>query len=272
MSENSKALKIFYGSSFGRGCLKFLLKAGMPKAMAAFLCSPLSKPMVGKYIRKYDIDMNEYEREKYRSFSEFFSRRRCDPEYDGEPTHLISPCDSMLSYFPIDDNAVFGIKDSLYRVRDLVGDETVAEEYLGGSCLVFRLRPNDYHRYCVIDSCFIGENRFFEGQLHSVQPIACLKYPVYRLNRRLCTVLETENFGKVIQTEVGAMAVGRIVNSFENCRVSKGSEMGRFELCGSTIVLFFEKGKISLLPGIENTLKSGKEVLVRYGEHIGYST
>ncbi|MDO4983189.1 MAG: phosphatidylserine decarboxylase [Eubacteriales bacterium] len=269
--NDSKAMKLFYGSALGRGFLNILMKIGLPKAIAAFLCSPLSKPMVGKYIRKYDIDMDEYPNEKYRNFSDFFVRRKCDPAFDGEPTHLISPCDSMLSFYPIDEGSCFGIKNSSYRVCDLVGDEALGREYLGGSCLVFRLRPNDYHRYCFIDSGFVGENRFFEGKLHSVQPIACRKVPVYRLNRRLCTVLETENFGKVIQTAVGAMAVGGIVNLFENCHVSKGGEMGRFELCGSTIVLLFQKGKISLLPEHERILQNGGELPVRYGEHIGNS-
>ena len=268
MSENGM-MNFLYGHAAGRAILNVLLKAGLPKLMAAYLRSGLSKPMIGKYIKKYGIDMAEYEDKPYRSFSEFFIRKRKTPVFDADPSHLISPCDGLVSRFPINSDSVFGIKDSLYRISDLLHDEKTAEKFSGGDCLIFRLRAQDYHRYCFIDSGFVHENRFFEGQLHSVQPISCLHYPVYRLNRRLCTLMDTDRFGTAAQIEVGAMAVGGIVNPLENCRVEKGQEMGRFELCGSTIVMLFEKDRIKLLPELAEKLSDGREAPVKYGEFIG---
>ena len=268
MSENGM-INFLYGHAAGRVILNMLLKAGLPKLMAAYLRSGLSRPAIGKTVKKYGIDLSEFEDVPYRSFSDFFIRKRKVSAFDADPSHLISPCDGLISCFPISPDSAFEIKDSLYRISDLLQDEKAAERFTGGTCLVFRLRKQDYHRYCFIDSGFVHENRFFEGQLHSVQPISCLRYPVYRLNRRVCTLMDTDHFGTVAQIEVGAMAVSKIINLFENSRVEKGKEMGRFELCGSTIVLFFEKERIRLLTELKEKLSNGREIPVKYGEYIG---
>ena len=107
--------------------------------------------------------------------------------------------------------------------------------------------------------------------LHSVQPIACENYPVYVLNRRNWTLLTTEHFGPVVQTEIGALVVGGICNPRENIRVRRGQEKGHFELAGSTIVLLFQKGKIRLRPDILEHLKHG-EFQVHQGMWIGEQT
>lgn len=143
----------------------------------------------------------------------------------------------------------------------------MAAGYTGGVCLVLRLRPSDYHHYCYIDDGYQGENHFISGVLHSVQPIACEKYPVFVLNRRSWTLLTTDHFGPVVQTEIGALIVGGIVNPRGNRRVRRGEEKGYFELAGSTITLLFEKGRICLRPEIEAGLRRG-EVQVRQGEWI----
>ena len=114
--------------------------------------------------------------------------------------------------------------------------------------MILRLCANDYHHYCYIDDGFQGRNHFVKGLLHSVQPIALENAPVYRQNRRMWTILDTVNFGKVAQIEIGALLVGGIVNDHENVMMRKGAEMGHFELIGSTIVLLFKKGHIDLLP------------------------
>ena len=68
--------------------------------------------------------------------------------------------------------------------------------------MILRLCANDYHHYCYIDDGFQGRNHFVKGLLHSVQPIALENAPVYRQNRRMWTILDTVNFGKVAQIEI----------------------------------------------------------------------
>ena len=114
-----------------------------------------------------------------------------------------------------------------------------------------------------------GANHFIPGELHSVQPAACERFPVYTLNRRCWTLLSTENFGPVVQTAVGAFIVGGIVNEHENARFLRGADMGRFELAGSTIVQFFERGRIRLLPEVRQYIERHGEFRVMQGMWIG---
>ena len=57
-------------------------------------------------------------------------------------------------------------------------------------------------------------------------------YPIYKQNSRSYTIIESKNFGKMIQMEVGAMMVGRIVNH-DKKQCFKGEEKGYFEFGGS---------------------------------------
>ena len=101
-----------------------------------------------------------------------------------------------------------------------------------------------------------------------MQPIACETYPVYTLNRRCWCLLDTEHFGPVVQTEIGALIVGGIVNNEGNTRFSRGMEKGRFDLAGSTIVLLFEPDRIRLRPEAAEQLCEGREMRVELGMWI----
>ncbi|MBO6065789.1 MAG: phosphatidylserine decarboxylase [Lachnospiraceae bacterium] len=266
---SNAAMRFLYGNPVGRAMIKVMLAVKAPKVMAWYLRTPFSKGMIRRYIRKYDISMKGYPRVGYRSFSDFFERRKIRNSFDAEQNHFISPCDGHLSAYTISPDSIFAIKGSNYRVSDLVDDETLAESFSGGQALVFRLAPNDYHHYCFIDDGIVHKHHFREGQLHSVQPIALANVPVFRVNRRVWTLLSTENFGPAVQIEVGALAVGGIVNERENEPVKKGETMGHFSLMGSTIVLFIEKDRMELLPKLTAALSGGVEVPVKMGQWIG---
>lgn len=257
-----------YTTKTGRAALLMLLHTGVLKIGEIVSRSSISKPLVKRYIKNNNIDMTAFDGQIYNSFQEFFSRKRDDIEVDRQAEHLISPCDGYLSAYKIKSNNSFFIKNSWYKVTDLVTDKKLAKEFIGGDCVILRLCANDYHHYCYIDDGFQGKNHFVKGVLHSVQPIACSSVPVYRLNRRMWTMLDTVNFGKVAQIEIGALLVGGIINDNENVVMRKGGEMGHFELIGSTIVLLFKKGHIDLLPEIKECIKGDKEVRVIQGQHI----
>lgn len=258
-----------YGTMFGRMLLKAIMTTHADRVMVRFLRSPLSKPLIPYYVKKHDIPVDSRDIGKYGSFGDFFARKSNDVILDCVPEHLISPCDGWLSVCSIDGDSVFRIKGSDYRICDFFQSKVFADRYLGGKCLIFRLCASDYHHYCYIDNGWQGANHYIPGKLHSVQQAALEKYPVFALNRRSWCVLETENFGQVIQTEIGALVVGGIRNGKSNDFFSKGEEKGYFELAGSTIVLMFEPGRISLLPEYECGT-SDKEVRVMMGNYIGY--
>lgn len=264
----SKLMYFLYRSAVGRCFVKLLLKLGLPKVLASFLRSPLSKPLIPRYIKFRNIPMEEYPPQKYRSFAEFFARKKAVPVSDPEPSHFISPCDGWLSAYPIRDDSSFSIKGSRYRLCDLVESPEEAKKLKGGTCLVFRLAASDYHHYSFVDSGRIGENHYIEGKLHSVQPIACASLPVFRLNRRCWSTLDTDNFGKIVQVEIGALAVGGIVNEYEKSPITKGDVMGHFELCGSTVVIMVPEDEVELLPEVRSVISSGEEFRVTQGMWI----
>ena len=261
---------VLYSSPMGRLALKGIMYSGILKPVGKFMHAGASKCLIKKFIKNNHIDMTEYKGQTYDSFQAFFSRKRENASFCEEENTLISPCDGLLSVFPIHEDSRFYIKESIYKVSDLIPNEKIAKHFHGGDCLIFRLRATDYHRYMYVDDALQGKNHYIEGLLHSVQPIACDTYPVYKQNRRVWTLLKTKHFKTIAQIEVGALLVGGIVNHHENKEVKKGQEMGYFDLAGSTIVLLLQKGAMELDEKYQLAYDGGIELPVHQGDAIGY--
>lgn len=265
-------MKFLYNTALGRGLLKVLFASGLLKLAARLCHTSLSKPFIKSYIKKHEIDMTDFKGQQYKSFADFFSRIRNPKPFEENPKALISPCDGLVSARYLEDVQFLHIKESWYSMDDLIPDKNTAEHFKDGLCLIFRLRASDYHHFCYVDHCYHKETHFIPGKLHSVQPIACEREPVFRLNRRVWSVLDTENFGRAVQIEVGAVLVGGMVHEKEQGLAKKGEEMGRFELVGSTILLFLEKNireKLQFVDANGNKLDLTEERPVKMGEMVG---
>ncbi len=263
---------LFYRSAAGRALMIHLQTSGFFGCISGFLRCRVSRCLIPGYIRRHDIDMRPYGDQKYRSFAEFFSRQKTYVRIDRNPDVLISPCDSILTIYRIKDDLVIPMKGSRYYIRDLLPQSDVHDLFRGGLCMVFRLEATDYHRFCCFDDARIVETRFIPGQLHSVQPIACTKYPVYRLNRRWCSILDTAHFGTAAQIEVGAMFVGDVEFTKDNGSFRRGEDMGSFEIAGSTIVLLLNasaRKRLALFPPFRQAFCRKEEIRVSMGEGIG---
>ena len=227
--------------------------------------------MIGRFFRKNGIDRADYLPEKYRCFNDCFCRR-IRPELrpiDRTPEHLIAPCDGLLSVYRATDDAVLPVKQSLYRLPELLGDAAEAERYRDGWVFVFRLCVSHYHRYCYAEEGNKGPTRFIRGRLHTVRPIALEQVPVFTENCRACTVIETERFGTLAQIEVGAMLVGRIRNLHDGERhVLRGEEKGYFQYGGSTVMLLVERDAIAVPQALLDATAQGAETPVRIGEAV----
>ena len=222
------------------------------------------------FIRANALDMSDYVKQDYRCFNDFFTRQVKDGArpVNMDPGTLISPCDGYMSAYKISADSEFAIKNSWYNVDDLVGGADVAEDYMNGTCLVLRLGVENYHRYCYIDDGFKSSNRHIQGRYHPVQPIVVRKRPVFIQNTREYCVLYTENFGPVVQIEVGACLVGKIENYRQAGVIHRGEEKGLFRFGGSTIVLLFKEGVLDLPQEVFDDTLRGKEHPVRFGSEI----
>ncbi len=269
--KQNRLLEKLYNNLSGRLLLKVLTAPIISRTVGKFMDSPFSVPFVKVFIKNHNIDTSQYVMKSFRSYNEFFTRK-IKPEkrpIDYRADHLISPCDSKLSVYRINTNSIFRIKNSMYRVKDLLANDFMARRYDGGYCFIYRLEVDDYHRYCYIDSGLKTENVFIAGELHTVNPVALKKYNVYKRNSREYTVLHTDNFGDVIHIEVGALMVGKICNHHDEYYFVKGEEKGMFQFGGSTIIQLFEKNKVRPDRDILINTRDGFETVVRYGEKTG---
>ena len=270
VTESSKALNFLYGNFLGRLFLRLIITKPISNLSAIYMNSKFSKHKIRRFVNKNDINMFEYDDRKYKSYNDFFTRKVLSEKRPINTTKdvLISPCDSKVCAYVIEEDLTLHIKGSYYSIDTLV-DKNIVNEYIGGYALVFRLSTDNYHRYCYIDSGSKGKNYKIKGVYHTVQPISLKHYNFYKTNNREWTVLKTNNFGKVIQVEVGALCVGRIHNNHETYIYKKGEEKGYFEFGGSTIVLLIKKGTIKLDEEIEKNSLEEIETNVKYGERIG---
>ena len=270
-ATNSNVEKL-YSSFGGRVALKVLIRPKLSKFVGFILDKRISKVFISSFIKNNNIDMTKYLNRDYSSFNDFFTREKieCEKKIDYSDGAFISPCDAGLSAYNIQENSSFKIKGVNYSVASLLENEDLANEYIGGLCLVFRLSVDDYHRYCYIDNGTKSENVHIDGVLHTVQPIAVINELAFVKNTREYTCLYTENFDKVIQIEIGALLVGKIKNYHGEVHFLKGEEKGMFEYGGSTIVLLLKKDVLELdCEFFENTCND-LETKVKYGETIGF--
>ena len=266
--KESAALRFLYRTVPGRVCLKLLTARWISKLCGAFLDSRLSKPLIRRFVEGNGIDLSQFESDNFGCFNDCFSRKIRDGlrPFPEDEAVLFSPCDGLLSAYRLEEDTVLPVKQSAYTLSSLLRDETLTERYRDGVCLVFRLCVTHYHRYCYPVSGIKGENTFIKGRLHTVRPIALEAGPIFTENCREYTVIDTERFGSVLQMEVGAMLVGKILNHHGSGTVIRGDEKGMFLYGGSTIILLLEKDKATVNERFFEATANGEETPVVMGE------
>ena len=126
---------------------------------------------------------------------------------------------------------------------------------------------DDYHRYAYIDNGKLLKRKEINGKYNTVGPIAFDRYKVFQENQREYEVLKTENFDNIIQMEVGAMMVGRIVNHKKE-KFKKGEEKGYFLFGGSTIIIIVKENILEIDDDILANSLVGMETKVKQGEKV----
>lgn len=266
---NIDVTKWLYTTVTGRTLLKKLIEPKWSVLMGKFMDSSLSKFMIKLFIYKNNIDLSDYKNENWNSFNDFFTRKIKEGRrsINIDKNAFIAPCDGLLTVYDTDD--ALEIKGVKYSLSELLRNKRLAKKFEGGKCLVYRLTPTHYHRYCYLDDGVKTKNVFIPGLLHTVQPIG-LKYArVFKVNAREYTLMRTENFGDILQMEVGALFVGRIVNYHNKHKFYRGEEKGRFEFGGSTIVVLVKKDVTAINNEI---LNFDGEYPVKMGQTIGYKS
>ena len=261
VSTQDRVLRLLYGNRAGRMVLGWLIRPEVSKLVGRFMDTGLSRIMINPFIKKNDIDISVCQKNEFDSYNDFFKRKLVPGARTIDMTNegFVSPCDSRLTVYDIEDTErqTFNIKDSEYTVASLLRDKKLARHYRGGKLWLFRLCVDDYHRYIYNVSGKQSDVRRIEGLYHTVNPIASEYYDIYKENAREYCLIWTQDAGTIIDMEVGALLVGRIVNRYvDSTDVRRGEEKGYFEFGGSTIILLIQKDKVAPLDRIvENSRK-----------------
>jgi phosphatidylserine decarboxylase len=270
--------------------LRLLPKNALSRAVGALTRwrapAPVRHAAMKAFARRYGIDLSECaDLEVYRSFGEFFARPLrpgLRPIAPGEAV-VVSPVDGVVSETGVAGGGrLVQAKGIDYTAAALLGDEDLARALEGGPWATIYLSPRDYHRIHFPLGGAIAGWRYVPGRLWPVNPASVRTVPgLFAVNERLVTVLDTP-LGRCAVVAVGATVVGRVRAYYDPTvpptnapggvargrdyetplPVAKGQELGAFEM-GSTVILLFERGRVSLAPGLAPGAR------VRVGEAIG---
>ncbi|MCR5727823.1 MAG: phosphatidylserine decarboxylase [Lachnospiraceae bacterium] len=271
-TNQDRFLRFLYTNRLGRSLLKIMISEKVTNLIEWYMNTRISTLKIDGFIKENHIRISDYEKKFYKSYNEFFTRKikKNKRPVDMRENILVSPSDGKVTVYPISDRLIVNIKNIDYSVKSLLLDREMSEEMEGGWLYVIRLTVDNYHRYSYPDSGYQYENYYIPGVFHTVNPVALENTSVFAQNCRAYTIIDSDHFGRLIQMEVGAMGVGRIVNHKESDFVNKGEEKGYFEFGGSTICLFVTKDGARPDEDIIKNTEEGCETLVKLGEHIGY--
>lgn len=254
---------------------KLLPKKWLSEKMGAYENSAASAKKIPGFIQDYNIDMSLFEETEYKNFNEFFIRKfkpGVRPFGKDLKTLYAGAEARYLGIDHITAKSTFTVKNVKISLPELLGSIDLAQEFEGGSLLIARLCPVDYHRF---HFPVTGKTLNFyriHGDYHSVNPVALDARPTILFeNERTVTILQSETLGKVAMIEVGALGVGKIVqtNNKVPARFTVGQEKGYFLFGGSTVIFVVQSPLFKLDADILENSQKGLETWIPLGETLG---
>lgn len=261
--------------------IKKLLK-GLSVKQGVKYDDPASKSEIPKFISFHQLDLSEvlHPLDWFKSFNEFFYRElKPDARPVSAPNNpkiIVSPADCRSVVFNQMDAATkIWVKGRDFTIKRLLGEaypEDV-ERYTNGALGIFRLAPQDYHRFHIPVDGKMGVPKTIEGEYYTVNPMAIRSaLDVYGENVRICVPIDSVAHGRVMVICVGAMMVGStVITQGAGAEVKRGDELGYFKFGGSTLLVLFEPGRMVFDQDLADNSKGALETLVRVGMSIGHS-
>ena len=213
----------------------------------------IKNTLIEWFIHRYKIDLGEFQRDAtkdYSTFNDFFTRE-IKPELRpvmGSKHEVVSPVDGIVVAFGrIHGDTIVQLKNSYYSLKQLVDEnEELTLEYLNGYFATIYLAPNNYHRVHMPLDGTLKNSKLIPGKIFPVNQNSLKKITnLYIKNQRLINVFDNP-ISPFILILVAALNVSSITTSWQSrlenneklIMLSKGEEMGQFNL-GSTVLLLF---------------------------------
>ena len=209
--------------------------------------------------------------EDFKSFNQFFYRelkpnaRPCSAP--DNPKIIVSPADCRSVVFNRMDEATrIWVKGREFSTKNLLGN-TYPEDvkrYNNGALGIFRLAPQDYHRFHIPVDGIMNTPKLIEGEYYTVNPMAIRSsLDVYGENVRVVVPIDSVAHGRVMVVCVGAMMVGStVITRKAGEKVGRAEELGYFKFGGSTILLLFEPGAMRFDDDLTDNSNVALETLV----------
>ncbi|TDL27023.1 hypothetical protein BD410DRAFT_879310 [Rickenella mellea] len=246
------------------------------------------RPHIHSFMETYHIDLTELlqpDPRSYMTFNEFFSRKlKPDARKAASPEDfsiVVSAADCRLTVWPTwDASRKFWVKGRHFTVSTLLHDPSLVTA-IGPdpSLAIFRLAPQDYHRFHIPVTGTVTQITHIPGEYYTVNPQAINERfdvltantrTVARIDAQLAVGTGAETYTvPVAVVAVGALLVGSIKwDCQEGDKLAKGNGFGYFQYGGSTIILVMPKGVV-WDPDLVKNSAGGLETLVKAGERIG---
>lgn len=235
---------------------------------------------IRSFVNFHQLDMSEVRKpiQEFKNFNEFFYREmKPDARPCSAPENakiIVSPADCRSVVFnTLEEATEIWVKGRAFSVERLLGNAYPqdAKRYVGGSLGVFRLAPQDYHRFHIPVDGIMDKPKLIEGEYYTVNPMAIRSaLDVYGENIRVCVPIDSKCHGRVMVICVGAMMVGStIITRKTGEEVHRAEELGYFKFGGSTILLLFEPGAMRFDKDMTDNSSGALETLVsRTPAHI----
>lgn len=251
--------------------------------------APIKNLFISIFIRVFKVDVseaNEPDKDCYPNFNAFFVRelRPQARPLDMETEAIACPADGHLSEIgSIDFGRLIQAKGKDFELRSLLGgDEYMSQLFVGGKFATIYLSPQDYHRVHIPFDAQLQTMVHIPGRLFSVnsattelvdnlfarnERVVCLfdtsagPMGVVLVGAMICASIETSWAGLVTPMKKEIRTV-HYPNTSSEVSLAKGSEMGRFKL-GSTVIVLFGPDMVEWREDLRAQSR------VRMGERLG---
>ncbi len=252
------------------------------------LPTPVGRAAIEAYARYFNVNLRDVDpltlEDGFTSFDEFFTRplRAGARSIDRRATAVVAPCDGELrDVAPIGSGTEIVAKGHAFSVGELLADESLAQQFAGGTALTIYLHPRDYHRVHTPCDALAQRVVHIPGRLLPVTEASAQREPrLFALNERMVHVLETGH-GPMAVVMVAAFGVGHMTCSYQRfaphprelqvrecnppARLTKGSELGVFHL-GSTVIVLVRPGLRCVEPRLPTSVLLGQSLLEEHDQ------
>ena len=270
---------LYYKNPYG---MKFILEEpglswtiSFVEARGKFMDSPNSAKIIAEWLNDTSLGNEEFvlPSDGFKSFNDFFTRdlkpgaRPIDDVTDNSV--LVSPADGVINMIANElqlDSEIPTKGRMTMSLKALLNDSEYANKFIGGTALALFLMPDNYHHYhAPISGRIVESNEDVGDRLFGMPDMLDMinngnvgynkDYSVFENFRHGYFIIETVDYGYVAMVPIGLQTVGSVVfeDAYKNVQdenpvdIYKGQKLGHFAYGGSTVLLIFEKHKLSSL-------------------------